>query len=58
VLEDLADGEGVCHERDDAHGLAAAGAEQRIHLVDLRDQPRPPRRAALAGQLRGDRARV
>ena len=41
VVEDAADGEGVGHEGDDAHALAAAGAEEWIHLVDLRNQPRP-----------------
>src|SRR5947208_2556833 len=41
VVEDAADGEGVGHEGDDAHALAAAGAGEWIHLVDLRNQPRP-----------------
>ena len=41
VVEDAADGEGVGHEGDDAHALAAAGAKEWIHLVDLGNQPRP-----------------
>jgi hypothetical protein len=45
VVEDLADRHLVGHERDQAHALAAAGAEERVRPVDLGDQPRPRRRA-------------
>jgi len=34
VVENLADGEGVGEESDDAHPLAAAGADERVCLVD------------------------
>jgi hypothetical protein len=42
VAEDLPD------RQLDAHALAAAGARQRIDLVDLGDQAPPTRAAALA----------
>jgi len=41
VLEDSPDGELIGHEGEDAHALAAARADERIHVVDLRDQPGP-----------------
>jgi hypothetical protein len=57
VVQDASDGEGVGHEGDDAHALAAAGAEERIHLVDLGDEPRPAWRAAPLRRVRGRRGR-
>ena len=51
VVEDAPDGEGVRHERDDAHALAAAGADERIHFVDLRDQPCPAGRTPLGRRV-------
>jgi hypothetical protein len=56
VLQDATDGEGVADEGDEAHALAAAGADERIHLVDLHDEACPTWRAALTGRLRRHRA--
>ena len=39
VLEDLPDDVLLLDEGDDLHGAPAFGAEQRVHLVDLADQP-------------------
>jgi hypothetical protein len=37
VAEDPPDGELIRHESEDAHALAAADADERIHLVHLGD---------------------
>ena len=35
VFEDSVDGVLIADEGEDAHALAAAGADERIHLIDL-----------------------
>jgi hypothetical protein len=37
----MADGVLITHEGEGAHALAATDADERIHLVDLGDQPGP-----------------
>lgn len=51
VVEHLLDRERIGDVRDDAQLLTAAATDEGISAVDLRDQPRPARRAPLA--LRG-----
>jgi hypothetical protein len=41
VVEVLGDRELVGDGGNPAHALAAAGADERVDLVDLGDQPRP-----------------
>jgi hypothetical protein len=41
VAEDSADRVLIAHEGKDAHALAAAGADERVHLVDIGDHPGP-----------------
>jgi len=41
MREDLLDHLRLLDERDDPHWPATPGADQRVHLVDLLDQPRP-----------------
>ena len=49
VVEDSVDGVLIAHEGEDAHALAATETDERIHLVDLRDQPGPAWGAAPPG---------
>jgi hypothetical protein len=49
VVEDPVDGVLIAHEGEDAHALAATDADERIHLVDLGDQPGPAWGAAPPG---------
>jgi len=41
VFEYAADDCGIVNDSDDAHGVVAFGAFERIHLVDLLDEPGP-----------------
>jgi hypothetical protein len=41
VRQDLLDDLGLFDAGDEPHGSATARADQRIHLGDLLDQPRP-----------------
>jgi hypothetical protein len=53
VFEDAADGVLIAHEGEDAHALAAAGADERVDLVHLDClQKDPSRRPAGARDLR------
>lgn len=48
VLEDTPDRRRIGHERDHAHMLATASADQWGNLIDLCDQPSPARRGTPA----------
>jgi len=41
VSQDLFNHLRLFDERENPHGSATGGADQRVHLVDLLDQPRP-----------------
>ena len=41
MFEYAADDGGIVNDSDDAHGVVAFGAFERIHLVDLLDEPGP-----------------